>query len=255
MFRPRIIPVLLIQNQALVKSKQFKKHRYIGDPINAVRIFNDLKADEIVLLDIDATKEKRTIPIDFVSVLSEETNMPFSVGGGIRSIEQVQAILASGAEKAIIGSYAIENPDFIKLVSDYFGSSTIVVCIDVKNNLFKNTRVWSHNGKRSSKYSPVDFAKLMEEKGAGEIIIQSIEHDGMMSGYNIKLIKEISTTVSIPVVALGGAGATDHLREAYYSGYANALAAGSMFVYQGPKNGVLINYPNRKDIHSLIFSA
>ena len=255
MFRPRIIPVLLIQNQVLVKSKQFKKHRYIGDPINAVRIFNDLKADEIVLLDIDATKEKRTIPIDFVSVLSEETNMPFSVGGGIRSIEQVQAILASGAEKAIIGSYAIENPDFIKLVSDYFGSSTIVVCIDVKNNLFKNTRVWSHNGKRSSKYSPVDFAKLMEEKGAGEIIIQSIEHDGMMSGYNIKLIKEISTTVSIPVVALGGAGATDHLREAYHSGYANALAAGSMFVYQGPKNGVLINYPNRKDIHSLIFSA
>ena len=228
MFRPRIIPVLLIQNQALVKSKQFKKHRYIGDPINAVRIFNDLKADEIVLLDIDATKEKRTIPIDFVSVLSEETNMPFSVGGGIRSIEQVQAILASGAEKVIIGGYAIENPDFIKLVSDYFGSS---------------------------KYSPVDFAKLMEEKGAGEIIIQSIEHDGMMSGYNIKLIKEISTTVSIPVVALGGAGATDHLREAYHSGYANALAAGSMFVYQGPKNGVLINYPNRKDIHSLIFSA
>jgi imidazole glycerol-phosphate synthase subunit HisF len=249
MFRPRIIPVLLLQNQELVKSKQFKKHRYIGDPINAIKIFNDLRADEVVLLDIDATKENRVISLDFVRILGEETNMPFSVGGGIRSLDQIQNILSSGAEKVIINSYAVENPDFIKTASNYFGSSTIVVCIDVKNNFFGTSRVWTHNGKKSSRYSPIDFAKLMEEMGAGEIIIQSILCDGMMSGYDLDLIKEISTTLTIPVVALGGAGKLDHLMDAYYKGSANALAAGSLFVYQGPRNGVLINYPDKSDFN------
>jgi cyclase len=233
-----------MQNHALVKSKKFKKHRYIGDPINAIRIFNDLKVDEIVLLDINATKEKRTISLDFVKTLSEETNMPFSVGGGINSIDQVRNILSSGAEKVIVGSYAVENPGFIKLVSDYFGSSTISVCIDVKDNLFKSTRVWSRNGKKVSKYLPVDFAKLMERNGAGEIIIQSISNDGLMLGYDINLINSISLSVTIPVVALGGAGKLEHLKDAYDNGSASALAAGSLFVFQGPKNGVLINYPS-----------
>ena len=251
MFRPRIIPVLLMQNQVLVKSKNFNKYRYIGDPINAVKIFNDLKVDEIILLDIDATKEKRTISLDFVRSLGEETNMPFSVGGGINSINQAREILSSGAEKVIIGSHALEDPNFIKLLSDYFGSSTIVVCIDVKNNFFRRGRVWSHNGRKVSKYSPVDFAKLMEEKGAGEIIIQSIPNDGLMSGYDIELINNISSSVTIPVVALGGAGNLEHLRDVYENGLASAMAAGSLFVFQGPKRGVLINYP---DNSSAIFS-
>jgi len=252
MFRPRIIPVLLIQNNTLVKSKKFKNHHYIGDPINAIKIFNDLNADEIVLLDIDATKKNSSISLDFVRILGEETNMPFSVGGGISSIGKIKDILSSGAEKVVIGSYAVENPDFIKLASDYFGSSTIAICIDVKKNLFGNSKVWSNNGKKSSKYSPVDFAVLMEKNGAGEIIIQSITNDGTMLGYDIDLINDISISVSIPVVALGGAGKIQHLKNAYLHGNATALAAGSMFVYQGKKNGVLINYLSTSKIHSLL---
>jgi cyclase len=235
-----------MQNHALVKSIQFKKYRYIGDPINAIRIFNDLKADEIILLDIDATREKRSVSVDFVQTLNEETNMPFSVGGGINSIEKIQKILSSGAEKVIIGAYAINNPDFIRLASNYFGASTIAVCIDVKRRFFGKgeSRVWINNGTKLSKYSPIDFAKLMEDNGAGEIIIQSIFHDGLMSGYDIDLISNISSSVEIPVVALGGAGKLKHLRNAYYHGAASAVAAGSLFVFQGPKNGVLINYPS-----------
>lgn len=248
MFRPRIIPVLLLRNNALVKSKVFKDFRYIGDPINAVKIFNDLKADELVFLDIEASKENRLISLDFVKNVGEETNMPFSVGGGIRNLEDIRKIICAGAEKVIINSYAAENPDFIKEASENFGSSTIVVCIDVKKKFLGSEQTWISNGKQSTGFNPIDFAKLMEEKGAGEIIIQSIERDGMMQGYDINLIKRISEAVTIPVVALGGAGNYTHLKEAYTDAYANGLAAGSMFVYQGTKQGVLINYPQKGEI-------
>ncbi|MBA3706420.1 MAG: imidazole glycerol phosphate synthase subunit HisF [Bacteroidetes bacterium] len=248
MFRPRIIPVLLFKNNGLVKSKGFKDFRYIGDPINAVKIFNDLKAHELVFLDIQASAEKRLISLQFVKNIGEEANMPFAVGGGIRTIKDIQNIIGAGAEKAIINSYAAENPDFIKEASETFGSSTIVVCIDVKKKLFGAEQTWILNASKSTGYNPVDFAKLMEEKGAGEIIIQSVERDGMMNGYDINLIKNISKAVKIPVVALGGAGNLNHLKEAYTEGYANGLAAGSMFVYQGAKHGVLINYPEKKEM-------
>ena len=247
MFRPRIIPVLLLKNQALVKSKGFKNFRYIGDPINAVRIFNDLKADELVFLDIEATAEKRMISLEFVKNVGEEASMPFGVGGGIRSIEDIRQIIAAGAEKVIINSYAAENPDFIREASEIFGSSTIVVCIDVKKKSFGGLQTWIKNGSTPTGYSPVDFARLMEEKGAGELIIQSIEKEGMMKGYDINLIQSISKVVTIPVVALGGAGNLDHLRQAYTEGYANGLAAGSIFVYHGPKHGVLITYPDKSE--------
>lgn len=248
MFRPRIIPVLLLQNKALVKSKAFKDYRYIGDPINAVKIFNDLKADELVFLDISATKEGRLISLDFVKNVGEEANMPFAVGGGIRSIEDIRSIIGAGAEKVIINSYAVENPDFIYQASETFGSSTIVVCIDVKKKLFGGLQTWTVSGTKSTGYSPVDFAKLMQEKGAGEIIIQSIEKDGMMNGYDIDLIRKISEAVSIPVVALGGAGNLNHMKQAFEEGFANGLAAGSMFVYYGALNGVLINYPKKSEL-------
>jgi imidazole glycerol-phosphate synthase subunit HisF len=249
MFRPRVIPVLLFKDNGLVKSKAFKDHRYIGDPINAVKIFNDLKADELVFLDITATAEKRMIPVGFIKDIGEEANMPFAAGGGIRSIEDIRKVIAAGAEKVIIGSFAAENPDFIHEASETFGSSTIVVCIDVKKNFIGKEYTWIMNGSKSSGYSPVEFAKLMEQKGAGEIIIQSIERDGMMKGYDINLIKRISTAVKIPVVALGGAGNIAHLKEAYQDGFANGLAAGSIFVYQGPKHGVLINYPEKHEMN------
>ena len=248
MFRPRIIPVLLLKGNALVKSKGFKDFRYIGDPINAVKVFNDLKADELVFLDIEATKEKRTISTELVRQVGEEANMPFAVGGGIKNLDEIQKIIAKGAEKVIINTCAVENPKFIREASDNFGSSTIVVCIDVKKKFFSGEVVWSNSGSKSSKYSPKDFAKLIEENGAGEIIIQSINKDGTMSGYDLDLIKEISTTVTIPVVALGGAGNLEHMIEAYKKGFASALAAGSLFVFQGPKKGVLINYVENSDL-------
>ncbi len=248
MFRPRIIPVLLIKNNALVKSIQFKNHQYIGDPINAVKIFNDLKADELIFLDIDASIEKRLISTEFVQTLAEETNMPFSVGGGIRSLSDIQKLIAAGAEKVVLSSIAFENPNFVQQAVENFGSSTISICIDVKKNLFGKQKTYTRNGKKSHDISVIEFAKLMQQKGAGEIIIQSIEQDGKMEGYDLKLIADISKAVSVPVVALGGAGSLSDMKSAYFEGNANAMAAGSLFVYQSKKRGVLVNYPNKTEL-------
>jgi len=251
MFRPRIIPVLLLKNQGLVKSIKFKDYRYIGDPINAVKIFNDLKADELVFLDILASKENRTISLEFIKNVGEEANMPFAVGGGIKTIEQIRKIIGTGAEKVIINSYAAQNPDFIRQASETYGSSCIVVCIDVKKSFFGKEKTYILNGSQSTKFSSLEFAQIMEEKGAGEIIIQSIERDGTMLGYDINLIRRISESVSIPIVALGGAGEIIHLKKAYQEGFASGLAAGSMFVYHGSRNAILINYPNKKDLNTI----
>ena len=251
MFRPRIIPVLLLKNQGLVKSIAFKNHRYIGDPINAVKIFNDLKADELVFLDILASKENRTISLDFVKNVGEEANMPFAVGGGIKTIENIREIIGAGAEKVIINTEAAKNPDFIHEASETFGSSTIVVCIDVKKKFLGKEETWIFGGSKPTGKTPVEFAQQMEARGAGEIIIQSIDRDGTMNGYDIPLIRKISEAISIPVVALGGAGNLQHMKQAFYEGFANGLAAGSMFVYHGARKGVLINYPERKEIETI----
>ena len=248
MFRPRIIPVLLLKNEGLVKSVRFKNHNYIGDPINAVRLFNDLKADELVFLDIDASKENRLISLDFVKDVGEEANMPFAVGGGINTLEDIQSIISAGAEKVVINTAAVKRPEFIREASETFGSSTIVVCMDVKKKLFKGNQTWMLGGTKSSGMDPVSFAKKMQEMGAGELIVQSIEKDGTMSGYDLELIRSISKAVTIPVVALGGAGTLHHLKEGRTEGLASALAAGSLFVYQGIKRGVLINYPEKGSV-------
>jgi len=251
MFRPRVIPVLLLKNLGLVKSVRFKRHKYIGDPINAVRIFNDLLADELVFLDIDATQQKRLISLDFVRDVGEEANMPFSVGGGIRSLEDIRRIISHGAEKVVIGSFAHERPAFVKEASEEFGSSTIAVCMDVKKTFFKDKQVYVNNGKKSTNINPLEFALLMENMGAGEIIVQSIDFDGTMKGYDIDLIRSVSEKVSIPVVALGGAGRLEDFSRAWQDGYATGLAGGSFFVYQGVHNGVLINYPERAQLSKL----
>jgi cyclase len=248
MFRPRIIPVLLLKNLALVKSIQFKNYRYIGDPINAVRIFNDLKADELIFLDIEASKNNRLISLDFVKKVGEEAYMPFAAGGGIKSLKDIKAVINAGAEKVVLNTHAAQNPDFVGEAAEVFGSSTIVVCIDVKKKLFKGQRTWFLSGSKSTAYNPVEFAQLMEKNGAGELIIQSIDKDGTMEGYDIDLIKSVSTSVSVPVVAMGGAGSEDDLLKAYKYGHANALAAGSLFIYQGKKRGVLINYPEKNKL-------
>jgi len=252
MFRPRVIPVLLLKNKGLIKSTQFKDHRYIGDPINAVKIFNDLKADELVFIDILASKEGRCISLDFIKNVGEEANMPFAAGGGITNIKQIQDIIAAGAEKVVINTQASIKPNFIREAADTFGSSTIVVCMDVKKKFFGKVQTWSMAGEKATGYNPVDFVKLMEEKGAGEIIVQSIERDGMMQGYDIDLIKSISESVSIPVVALGGAGNLEDMNTAFTQAYANGLAAGSLFVYHGARKGILINYPSKEIITKTI---
>lgn len=254
MFRPRVIPVLLLRNLALVKSVKFKDFRYIGDPINAVRIFNDSKADELVFLDIDATHENRLISLEFVRNVGEEANMPFAAGGGIKSLEEIRNILKAGAEKVVINSYAIRNPDFIRQASEAFGSSAIVVCIDVENKFLKKQSIKIPGAVKDFKYSPNEFSLLMQEKGAGELIIQSVDNDGVMKGYDIELVKQISQAVTIPVIALGGAGNLLHLKQVYEEGFATGLAAGSLFVFHGPHNGVLINYPDKKEMISLFAS-
>jgi len=248
MFRPRVIPVLLLKDRGLVKSVGFRNHKYIGDPINAVRIFNDLRADELIFLDIEATRQNRLISLDFVRKVGEEASMPFSVGGGIRTLDDIASIVKAGAEKVVINSSAVIKPTFIKTASDAFGSSTIVVCIDVKKKLLKGRRVCYMSGTKTTQFDPVEFARLMEDNGAGELVVQSIDRDGRMEGYEIDLIRSVSTTVNVPVVALGGAGNIQDLMKGYRDGKANGLAAGSMFVYRDEKRGVLINYPEKKEL-------
>jgi cyclase len=251
MFRPRVIPVLLLKGDGLVKSKKFKNERYIGDPINAVKIFNDLEADELVFLDICASKENRLISLGFVREIGEEAKMPFAVGGGIKSIEDIRLIINSGAEKVVVNSGAINNLDLIKEASDTFGSSTIVVCIDVSNNLFGRPKVKSHSGARVLFDNPIEFAQKIQDAGAGEIIIQSIDFDGMMHGYDLNLLKTVSSSVTIPVVALGGAGNVMHFHEAINESMVSALAAGSMFVYHGSRQGILVNYLDREQKNTI----
>ena len=190
MFRPRVIPVLLLKNNGLVKSIKFQSHNYIGDPINAVKIFNDLKADELIFLDINATKQNTLVSLDFVKKVGEEANMPFAVGGGIKSLEDIRKILKSGAEKVIICSAAVNNPEFIKEASYNFGSSTISVCLDYKNSMLRKSVIYKNSGTKKSKYSILDFSKIIQDNGAGEVILQSIMRDGTMDGYDLDLIKK-----------------------------------------------------------------
>jgi len=251
MFLPRIIPVLLLRNKGLIKTVGFKDPRYIGDPINAVKIFNDLKVDELIFLDIDATKQERTISVELVKDIGDEAFMPFGVGGGIKSIFQIEQLFKAGAEKIIINTQAVLNPNLIEEAAKIFGSQSIVVTLDVKKSLMGNYFVWIKDGKEKTNLNPVDAAIIAKDLGAGEIIINSIDLDGTMKGYDLKLVKSIADNVSIPVVACGGAGNLNHLKECFFEGNAHALAAGILFVYHGPRRAVLINYPTKTEIKKL----
>lgn len=246
MSRPRLIPVLLIKGGGLVKSVRFKGHKYIGDVLNAVKIFSALRADELILLDIEATVNGKTIDTGLVKEIGEEAAMPFSVGGGIATISQIQQLLAAGAEKVVLGSVAAQTPAFVKTAAATFGSSSIAVCIDYKKSLFAGQQVRFGNAKKLRKGSIVDFARLMQKMGAGELILQCVDNDGKMMGYDLQMLKEVSNATTLPLVALGGAGTTADLREAHFEGRASAVAAGSLFVFQNNRRGVLINYPSDK---------
>ena len=252
MYRPRVIPVLLFSGSGLVKTTKFKNPRYIGDPINAVKVFNDLKADELIFLDISASKNfKQSISIDLIKQVSEEAYMPFSVGGGLKNIDQVRSCIANGAEKVVINTHATKDPNFITECATLFGSQSIIVSIDVKRNIFNSYKVYCNGGKQKSSMNIIKWAKKAVNLGAGEILINSIDQDGTMQGYDINLISKISNAFTVPVIACGGAGSNADLKDAYFNGRASALAAGSLFIYHGARNAVLVNYPENKYLNEL----
>jgi imidazole glycerol-phosphate synthase subunit HisF len=253
MFRPRIIPSLLLKGQGLVKTIRFEKAKakYIGDPINAVRIFNDLEADELAFLDIIAGNEGRCISVDLVKDIGDEAFMPFAVGGGIRNTDQIRNLLTAGAEKVIINTAAIDNPSLIEEASVLFGNQSIVVSVDVKKNIWGKYKVFSRCGMKDTGLDPVEHIQRMESAGAGEILVNSIDMDGKMEGYDLTLMRQICGKVGIPVIALGGAGTTGDFVKVIKEAGASACAAGSMFVFHGPRKAVLVNYPDRQELEKL----
>jgi len=254
MIRPRIIPCLLLQGAGLVKGIHFKNHQYIGDPINAVKLFSEMEVDELILLDISATKENRILAPEVVSEIADESFMPFTIGGGIKSVEDIRILVNAGTEKVSINTYAVENPEFIKEASEIFGSQSIVVSLDVKKSWTGKYHLYTNNGRVRSKWDPIDFAVEMEKQGAGEILINSIDRDGTMQGYDIAITKAISDAVNIPTIALGGAGKVSDIDKIIKEAKVSAAAAGSFFVFHGKKRGILINYPEKKELE-IVYQA
>jgi cyclase len=250
MLKTRVIPSLLLRNGGLVKTFQFDKPKYVGDPINAVRIFNEKEVDEIVILDITATPEKREPNFELIKDLASQAFMPLAYGGGITNIQQIEKLFSIGIEKVVLDTIVSTRPELIKQAADIAGSSSVVVCMDVKSKLFGKPTVFNHGGKVDTKQDPVQFAQKVQALGAGELIFNSIDRDGMQKGYDLAMIQKIAQAIDIPLVALGGAGTLEDFRSAVDHG-ASAVAAGSMFVFHGKHKAVLITYPEYKKLESL----
>lgn len=251
MIRPRVIPCMLLKGEGLVKTVKFKDPKYLGDPINIVRIFNDKEVDELIFLDILATTENRRPNFELLKKITSECFMPLGYGGGIRDMDDVKQLLSIGVEKFVLNTSAVENPSLVRAAADHAGSQAVVISIDVKKTLFGKYEVFTRAGKKGTGLEPVKFAVDMEKQGAGEIFINSIDRDGTMQGYDLDLIGRVAEAVTVPVVACGGAGNVQHLAEAVKAG-ASAAAAGSMFVFQGPLRGVLISYPTQEELKKAI---
>lgn len=247
----RLIPCLLLRDNGLVKTVKFKDTTYLGDPINTIRIFNEKEVDELIFLDIDATKLDKEPPYDLINKIAGECFMPFAYGGGINSIQQIEKIIRSGAEKVVINTAAFKQKDFIKQVSGQFGSSTIVVSIDSKKEFFGGYKAYIKGGTRSTGLTPAELAMKAEDQGAGEIFLNSVDRDGTMTGFDIDLVRTITEKVSIPVIACGGAGKIDDFSRVVIEGGASAAAAGSFFVFHGKRRAVLITYPSFDTITNL----
>lgn len=247
-YRPRLIPCLSISNRDLVKTTRFDNPRYLGDPINAVKIFNDKGVDELCILDITASREGKGPDFDYLKDIASEAFMPLSYGGGITDIEQIKKIFHMGYEKVIINTAFYHNPNLITEASNLAGSQSIVVSIDVKNEMFGRYKCYTLGGREKTGKDPSEMAKLAECLGAGEILLNSITNDGVMKGYDIKLISSIVETVNVPVIACGGAGTVRDLKIALYEGNAHAVAASSLFVYFGSEKAVLINMPSEEEL-------
>lgn len=243
MYRARVIPCLLVRGNGLVKTKKFKDPVYVGDPVNAMRIFSDKETDEIVVLDIDASRTGQEINYELISEMAGEAFMPLAYGGGIRTLEQIRRLIRSGVEKVVVNSTAVESTAVITAAADVFGSQAVVGAVDVKRTLLGNYKVVVKSASVDAKVSLDDHLRALVAAGVGEIFINSVDHDGMMTGYDLDLIRRVVSLVDVPVVACGGAGTADHLREGISQGGASAVSAGSMFVFHGRRRAVLINYP------------
>lgn len=243
MVRTRVIPCLLLRRSGLVKTRKFKEPTYIGDPVNAVRIFNEKEVDEIVVLDIDASREGREPNYDLIAEIAGECFMPMAYGGGIRTLDQVRRLIRCGVEKIVINSAALDDLRIVRDVAGIFGSQAVVGAIDVRRTLFGGLRVLGKSATVETKLQFEDHLVRLQEAGAGEILLNSVDRDGMMDGYDLELVRSASHRVTVPLVVCGGAGTPQHLREARDAG-ASALAAGSMFVFHGKHRAVLISYPS-----------
>jgi len=250
MLKTRVIPTLLLRNSGLVKGEKFSNHKYVGDPINAVKIFNTKEVDELVFFDIGASIENRKPNYALLADIASEAFMPFGYGGGLNSIDDIENIFKIGVEKAIINTAATRDMDIIRKASDIAGSQSIVVAIDVRRSLMGKYQVYSQSGRHNTGMNPVDYAKMVADAGAGELIVTAIDREGTGRGYDTDLIAKISQAVSIPVVVSGGAGKLEDFRQAVAAG-ASAVAAGNLFVFHGKHKAVLITYPDYQSLEEL----
>jgi cyclase len=247
----RVIPVLLLRNKGLVKTVRFKEHKYVGDPINAVRIFNEKSVDELCFLDIDASREGREPNYDYLKEIATECFMPLSYGGGIRSLDQMKRLIQSGIEKMVLNHQALENPDILRASTDAFGSSTIIGAMDVKKNLWGKYQVYSHVKRATTGIDPVQYAVKLQELGIGEIFLNNVDNDGMLNGYDFELVSTITAAVDVPVISCGGCSSLMDIDRVINKSRASAAAAGSFFVFHGKHKAVLITYPEYSSIQEI----
>ena len=246
------MPALLLQAGRLVKTVRFRKPRYVGDPINAVRIFNEKEVDELIVIDIDAGRAGVSIPLKLITRIAGECFMPMTYGGGIRTLDQIAEIMAAGVEKVSINRAAVADRGFVARAAKRFGSQSIVVSIDVRRRLFGQYEICVDGGRRRAGLEPVSLALELESEGAGEILLTSINQEGTMTGYDVDLVRRVASAVSIPVIACGGAGSIDDVIGVVCDAGAAAAAVGSMAVYQGRNRGILIGFPTRKQLAPLL---
>ncbi len=254
MLRSRITPCLLVHKKGLVKTVGFKDPKYVGDPINAVKIFNEKEVDELIVLDIDASVEKRGPDFELIKNLAMECRMPFCYGGGVTTVEQAKKIINLGAEKVALSSAAIENFDVLAKIGKAVGVQSLVVVLDVKKTFLGSYEIYIHNGKKATGMKVKDFVTKLQNIGVGEIVINSIDRDGKMEGYDIALMDMVRDLTEVPLTILGGAGNLNDIKEVISRYKIIGAAAGSLFVFKGKYRAVLINYPNSSEKKNLILS-
>ena len=245
MLRHRVIPVLLHDADGLIKTRNFKDPVYIGDPINAVKIFNEKEVDELAVFDIDATVLGKEPNYSLIERLASQSMMPLCYGGGVKTVEQAQRIFSLGIEKIALSSAVLQNPQLITVIADRVGEQSVIVVLDVKKKLLGGYEVYTHNGKKATGINPFKFVAAAQKLGAGEIVINSIDKDGVMKGYDLDLIAKVREKISLPMTVLGGAGSLDDIEKVINQHGVIGVAAGSLFVFKGPYKAVLINYPTQ----------